>query len=103
MPNTKPDWVKACRDTQKKLEHLTFEYEWDSDFDSCPFCQEARVDKRSDHLCFGCPIFKAKKKRCYRNWFIKVLFSYYSPDIPHVLALWLWLEDMKKWLKEGSL
>lgn len=104
---SKPNWIKACEDTQKKLEIYQQDYEEDPHFfdryTNCAFCILLNIESGPDEDdCFECPIFKAGKQVCshQENWHWDLVNS---PDIPHILALWLWLEDLKGMLRRGEL
>jgi hypothetical protein len=99
MTNRKPNWIKACEDTQKKLESFErLSNSWREQWDSleCAFCNLINATS-----CDGCPIAKASQPHCgLTDWYKKLK---YHPTIPHILALWLWLEDLKGMLGRGEI
>jgi hypothetical protein len=99
MTNRKPNWIKACEDTQKKLERY-----WSGIIDSwgeeeCSFCVEfIKAFGSGNRTCRSyCPGAEGCRKR-YK-------YSVHSPQnvTPLILAHWLWLEDLKGMLRRGEI
>ena len=105
MKNNKK-WIEACEETQRRLEQyetFNFDKEWHT-FGECTIC-DAAFESLGDNHCRKCPIDKGGfyEDRSEFNGECAYLKLIYEPDTPHILALWLWLEDLKGMLKRGEL
>jgi hypothetical protein len=111
MTNRKPNWIKACEDTQKKLEEeseyqLGYRTDWPtwSDGENCSFCRMIGLMKNHKYLrdCPNCLIGSICQQPCSDTEWILPLFCHNS-GISHIFALWLWLEDLKGMLGRGEI
>lgn len=93
----KSNWIKACEDTQKKLEKYEkdMSQEW-AGCQDCSFCKEDNKNPIDSGACFNCPVSKTV---CNKT--LDKLVEHPTTEL--ILAHWMYLEHLKGMLKRGKL